>query len=94
MAAFSYDNFDEAIKIAKANLFMEGNGHTAGIHSNNQANIIKAGTELSVSRLIVNAPCATTAGGSIQNGLLLPTLSGRKLGGIILFQKTLLINIC
>ena len=69
MAAFAYDNFDEAIKIAKTNLFMEGNGHTAGIHSNNQANIIKAGTELSVSRLIVNAPCATTAGGSIQNGL-------------------------
>ena len=69
MAAFSYDNFDEAIKIAKTNLFMEGNGHTAGIHSNKQANIIKAGTELSVSRLIVNAPCATTAGGSIQNGL-------------------------
>lgn len=69
MAAFSYDNFDEAIKIAKTNLFMEGNGHTAGIHSNNQANIIKAGTELSVSRLIVNASCATTAGGSIQNGL-------------------------
>lgn len=61
MAAFAYDNFDEAIKIAKTNLFMEGNGHTAGIHSNNQANIIKAGTELSVSRLIVNAPCATTA---------------------------------
>ena len=48
---------------------MEGNGHTAGIHSNDQANVIKAGTELSVSRLIVNAPCATTAGGSIQNGL-------------------------
>ena len=44
MAAFAYDNFDEAIKIAKTNLFMEGNGHTAGIHSNNQANIIKAGT--------------------------------------------------
>ena len=69
MAAFSYDNFDQAIHIAKTNLFMEGNGHTAGIHSNNQANIIKAGTELSVSRLIVNASCATTAGGSIQNGL-------------------------
>ena len=69
MAAFPYEYFDEAIQIAKTNLFMEGNGHTAGIHSMNQANIIKAGTELSVSRLIVNAPCATTAGGSIQNGL-------------------------
>ena len=69
LAAIPYGYFDEAIEIAEANLMMEGNGHTAGIHSNNQANIIKAGTELSVSRLIVNAICATTAGGSIQNGL-------------------------
>ena len=69
MGCLGYDNFEEALRIAKANLNMEGNGHTAGIHSNDQANVIKAGTELSVSRLIVNAPCATTAGGSIQNGL-------------------------
>ncbi|MDR1055756.1 MAG: aldehyde dehydrogenase family protein [Prevotellaceae bacterium] len=69
MAAFPYQYFDEALEIAKTNLALEGSGHTAGIHSNNQANIIKAGTELSVARLIVNAICATTAGGSIQNGL-------------------------
>lgn len=69
MGAFPYHYFDQAIEIAQTNLSFEGNGHTAGLHSNNQANIIKAGTELSVSRLIVNAICATTAGGSIQNGL-------------------------
>ena len=69
MGAFPYQYFDQAIEIAQTNLKFEGNGHTAGLHSNNQANIIKAGTELSVSRLIVNAICATTAGGSIQNGL-------------------------
>lgn len=69
MGAFPYQYFDQALEIAQTNLSFEGNGHTAGLHSNNQANIIKAGTELSVSRLIVNAICATTAGGSIQNGL-------------------------
>jgi len=69
LGAFPYQYFDQAIEIAQTNLSFEGNGHTAGLHSNNQANIIKAGTELSVSRLIVNAICATTAGGSIQNGL-------------------------
>lgn len=69
MGAFPYKYFDEALEIAQTNLSMEGNGHTAGIHTNDQANIIKAGTNLSVSRLIVNAICATTAGGSIQNGL-------------------------
>lgn len=69
LAAFSYKTLDEAISVAKINLQMEGNGHTAGIHSNNQDNIIKAGSSISVSRFIVNAPCATTAGGNIQNGL-------------------------
>lgn len=69
LAALPYGYFDEALEIAETNLKIEGNGHTAGIHSNNQANIIKAGTDLSVSRIIVNAICATTAGGSIQNGL-------------------------
>ena len=69
LAALPYGYIDEAIEIAQINLKMEGSGHTAGIHSNNQANIIKAGSELPVARLIVNAICATTAGGSIQNGL-------------------------
>ena len=69
LAAFPYQYFEQALQIAQTNLNFEGKGHTAGLHSNSQANIIKAGSELSVSRLIVNAICATTAGGSIQNGL-------------------------
>ena len=69
LAAFPYRYFEQALEIAQTNLSFEGKGHTAGLHSNSQANIIKAGSELSVSRLIVNAICATTAGGSIQNGL-------------------------
>ncbi len=76
ITALSYQSFEEAVKIAKTNLNLEGNGHTAAIHSNNQANIITAGTELSVSRLIVNAPSATTAGGSIQNGLAVTNTLG------------------
>lgn len=69
LAAIPYHYFDEALEIAQINLELEGSGHTAGIHSNNQANIIKAGSDLPVARVIVNAICATTAGGSIQNGL-------------------------
>lgn len=76
LACFAYSNFDEAIHIAKTNLSLEGSGHTAGIHSNNQGNIIKAGTEISVSRFIVNAPSATTAGGSVQNGLAVTNTLG------------------
>lgn len=69
LAAFSYKNIDEAIQIATANLLLEGSGHTAGIHSNNQDHIRRAGSRIPVSRLIVNAPCATTAGGSVEGGL-------------------------
>lgn len=76
MTCLPYSHFEEAISKAKTNLFMEGSGHSAGIHSNNQANIIKAGSEISVSRLIVNAPCSITAGGSIQNGLSVTTTLG------------------
>ena len=69
LAAFTYSTIDEAIEIATTNLLLEGSGHTAGIHSNNQENITKAGSRIPVSRLIVNAPCATTAGGSVEGGL-------------------------
>ena len=69
LAAFPYETFEEAIQIATANLILEGSGHTAGIHSNSQEHINLAGARIPVSRLIVNAPCATTAGGSVEGGL-------------------------
>ena len=69
LAAFPYKTMDEAIEIARTNLMLEGAGHTAGIHSNNQENIAKASSRLPVSRMIVNAVCATTAGGSVEGGL-------------------------
>ncbi len=76
MAAFAYDSFDEAIKIAQTNLNLEGKGHTAAIHSNNSKHIELAGTKLTISRLIVNASSSTTAGGSLTNGLAPTTTLG------------------
>lgn len=76
MCALSYTNFEQGVEIARANLANEGNGHTAAIHSNNQAHIILAGSELTVSRLVVNAPSATTAGGHIRNGLAVTNTLG------------------
>lgn len=76
MSTFKYKTFDEALLIARTNLELEGNGHSAAIHSNNLSNIKKAGTELCVSRLIVNAPSATTAGGSFFNGFSPTTTLG------------------
>lgn len=76
MSTFKYSNFDEAIQIAKTNLELEGNGHSAAIHSHTMENIKKVGEALSVSRLVVNAPSATTAGGSFTNGFSPSTTLG------------------
>lgn len=69
MCALSYNHFEEGVDIARRNLANEGNGHSCAVHSNSQAHIILAGSVLTVSRVVVNAPSATTAGGHIQNGL-------------------------
>lgn len=77
MGAFAYKNsFEEAIKIAEANLDYEGSGHSASVHSKNEGNIIMAGSMLKVSRVVVNAISATTAGGNIQNGLAVTNTLG------------------
>lgn len=71
-----YDSFDDAIHITKSNLAVEGNGHTVGIHSSQQQNILKVGFEITTSRIIINETCATTAGGTIQNGLAVTNTLG------------------
>ncbi|KGN69341.1 aldehyde dehydrogenase family protein [Porphyromonas sp. COT-239 OH1446] len=76
MCTLPYEHFEQGVEIARANLANEGNGHTAAIHSNNQAHIILAGSELTVSRIVVNAPSATTAGGHIRNGLAVTNTLG------------------
>ena len=76
LAAFGYDKFEEAIQIAKTNLLNEGNGHSAGIHSNNEEHIRMVGEGLTVSRVVVNAPVSTTAGGAIGSGLAVTNTLG------------------
>ncbi len=69
LAAFPYDKFEEAINIARTNLHFEGNGHSAGVHSNDEEHIRMVGLGLTVSRVVVNAPVSTTAGGAMASGL-------------------------
>jgi len=76
LSAFEYDTIEDAIKIAQTNLDLEGKGHTASIHSNNIENIELAGNLLTISRLVVNAPSSTTAGGSLFNGFAPTTTLG------------------
>ncbi|MGY3747385.1 aldehyde dehydrogenase family protein [Vagococcus salmoninarum] len=68
LSVIGYKDFSEAIKIAKANLLVEGQGHSAGILSHQEDHIIRVGKELPVSRVLVNQP-TIEAGGSPNNGL-------------------------
>jgi succinate-semialdehyde dehydrogenase len=76
VAILPYQNFKDAVAKAKANLLLEGAGHSAGLHSNNEANIRYAGVELPVSRLVVNQACSFSAGGSLTNGFAPTTTLG------------------
>lgn len=69
LSLYVYEDFKEAVEIARANLEVEGKGHSVVVHSNNKGNIEYAGTELCVSRIVVNQVCASSAGGSFYNGL-------------------------
>lgn len=76
LITLTYETFEEALAIANANLEFEGAGHTAAIHSNEKAHIESAGLFLPVSRLVVNQPSATGAGGSFYNGFAPTTTLG------------------
>ncbi len=76
IAIVPYSNFDDAVGMAKANLLVEGAGHSAALHSNNDDHIEQAGLELPISRLVVNQPSSTTAGGSLTNGFAPTTTLG------------------
>lgn len=67
--AYSYSDLDEAINIAQTNLDIEGTGHSVTVHSNNKENVEKVAAAVTVSRVIVNAACSLTVGGSFTNGL-------------------------
>jgi len=76
VAILPYKTFREAVANAKANLLVEGAGHSAALHSTDEQNIRFAGVELPVSRLMVNQASALTAGGSLTNGLAPTTTLG------------------
>ena len=76
VAILPYDSFEEAVHMAKANLLMEGAGHSAALHSNDEAHIRAMGVALPISRLVVNQASSLTAGGSLTNGFAPTTTLG------------------
>jgi succinate-semialdehyde dehydrogenase len=76
VAILPFKTFSEAVAQAKANLLVEGAGHSAALHSNDEAHIREAGVELPVSRLVINQASSLTAGGSLTNGFAPTTTLG------------------
>lgn len=76
---------EEAIRIAKANLMMEGAGHSSVIHTNDNALVERAACELPVSRMLVNCPGVFSANPAlgqrpVSHGYVGLRLLGRLLG--------------
>lgn len=62
-------DFDHAFDIMCGIYNYMGNGHSCGIHTQNDAHIRKLGLEMTVCRVIVNQAHAIANGGSFDNGL-------------------------
>ena len=76
VAIVPYKTFENAVAGAKANLIVEGAGHSAALHSNSEEHIRQMGLALPISRLVVNQASALTAGGSLTNGFAPTTTLG------------------
>ncbi len=76
MIAIPYDTFEEAMDIAYENLDYEGKGHTCSIHSGDMEHVRMVGEHMPVSRIVVNQPSSTTAGGALTNGFSPTTTLG------------------
>lgn len=73
---YIYDDFNQAVDIAKSNLEIEGKGHSVAIHSNTKEHIEELALAVYVSRVIVNQPSNFTAGGGFSIGFAPTTTLG------------------
>lgn len=69
ISAYKYKDLAEGVNIARENLEKEGKGHSVAFHSDSEEHIEYVGTQLCVSRFVINQVSASSAGGSYFNGL-------------------------
>ncbi len=62
-------DFAHAFALTQSIYNYQGNGHSVGIHSNNDAHIMRLGLEMTVCRVIVNQAHCIANGGSFDNAL-------------------------
>ena len=69
MALYKADNIDHAIELTNNIQSYQGQGHSCGIYSNSDENIMKLANVTKTSRVMVNQPQATSNSGNLWNGM-------------------------
>jgi len=69
MALYRVKDLDEAIKLTNAIQAYQGQGHSCGIYSNSEENIMKLAMNTKTSRVMVNQPQAASNSGNLWNGM-------------------------
>ncbi|MBT6579933.1 MAG: aldehyde dehydrogenase family protein [Cellvibrionales bacterium] len=69
MAFYRVANIDEAIALTNQIQSYQGMGHSCGIYSNSDANILALAEQTKTSRVMVNQPQAPSNSGNLWNGM-------------------------
>ncbi len=69
MAYYKISNMDEAVDLTNRIQAYQGQGHSCGIYSYNDDNILKYGMETKTSRVMVRQPQAASNSGNLWNGM-------------------------
>ncbi len=69
MALYKVKDIDEAIELTNRIQAYQGQGHSCGIYSNNDDNILKLALATRTSRVMVNQPQAASNSGNLWNGM-------------------------
>ena len=69
LAVYRARDFDQAFGILRAIYDYQGNGHSCGIYTENEAHIRRLAHELTVARVIVKQAHTFATGGSFDNGM-------------------------
>jgi sulfoacetaldehyde dehydrogenase len=69
MALYRPKNIDEAIQLTNDIQSYQGQGHSCGIYSNSDENIMKLANTTKTSRVMVNQPQAASNSGNLWNGM-------------------------
>ena len=69
MAFYKVKNIDEAISLTNAIQTYQGQGHSCGIYSHSDANILKFAENTKTSRVMVNQPQSASNSGNLWNGM-------------------------